>query len=47
MDTLKYIYSYNERLNEECDNMAREGLRTLVMARKRLSEEEYQAFAEK
>ncbi|BGP10081.1 Putative aminophospholipid-translocase [Rhodotorula toruloides] len=32
------IVAYNDRLEEECGNMAREGLRTLVMARKRLSE---------
>ncbi|GAA5838969.1 hypothetical protein JCM11251_007842 [Rhodosporidiobolus azoricus] len=38
------IVAYNDWLEEECGNMAREGLRTLVMARKRLSEEAYQAF---
>lgn len=31
-------------LQEECDNMAREGLRTLVVARRRLSEEQLAAF---
>ncbi|BGP19964.1 Putative aminophospholipid-translocase [Rhodosporidiobolus nylandii] len=38
------IVAYNDWLEEECGNMAREGLRTLVMARKRLSEEAYRAF---
>ncbi|GAA5907740.1 hypothetical protein JCM6882_008960 [Rhodosporidiobolus microsporus] len=38
------IVAYNDWLEEECGNMAREGLRTLVMARKRLSEDAYQAF---
>ncbi|RKP10075.1 phospholipid-translocating P-type ATPase [Thamnocephalis sphaerospora] len=41
------IVQYNDWLDEECGNMAREGLRTLVVARKRMSEEEYQAFAER
>ncbi|GAA5858648.1 hypothetical protein JCM8547_001405 [Rhodosporidiobolus lusitaniae] len=40
------IVAYNDWLEEECGNMAREGLRTLVMARKRLSEEAYRAFDE-
>ncbi len=34
----------NDWLDEECGNMAREGLRTLVLGRKRLSLEAYQAF---
>jgi phospholipid-translocating ATPase len=38
------IVAYNDWLEEECGNMAREGLRTLVMARKRLSDEAYQTF---
>ncbi|KAF9585299.1 putative aminophospholipid-translocase [Lunasporangiospora selenospora] len=38
------IVQYNDWLEEECGNMAREGLRTLVVARKRLSEEMYQNF---
>lgn len=38
------IVAYNDWLEEECGNMAREGLRTLVMARKRLSDEAYRAF---
>lgn len=40
------IVVYNDWLEEECGNMAREGLRTLVMARKRLSEEHWRAFEE-
>lgn len=40
------IVVYNDWLEEECGNMAREGLRTLVMARKRLSEETWKAFEE-
>lgn len=35
---------FNDWLDEECGNMAREGLRTLVMARKRLSDDAYSAF---
>ncbi|GAA6011603.1 hypothetical protein JCM10207_002676 [Rhodosporidiobolus poonsookiae] len=38
------IVAYNDWLEEECGNMAREGLRTLVMARKRLSDDAYAAF---
>ncbi|KAG0216894.1 putative aminophospholipid-translocase [Mortierella sp. NVP41] len=41
------IVQYNDWLEEECGNMAREGLRTLVVARKRLSEELYQEFEAK
>ncbi|KAM0747769.1 phospholipid-translocating P-type ATPase [Meredithblackwellia eburnea MCA 4105] len=40
------IVAYNDWLEEECGNMAREGLRTLVMARKRLSEELWVEFEE-
>jgi len=32
-------------LDEECGNLAREGLRTLVFGRRILSEDEYQRFA--
>ena len=39
------IVQYNDWLDEECGNMAREGLRTLVVARKKLSEELYEDFA--
>ncbi|EPQ55997.1 aminophospholipid-transporting P-type ATPase [Gloeophyllum trabeum ATCC 11539] len=38
------IVQRNDWLEEECGNMAREGLRTLVMARKRLSEQAYADF---
>ncbi|XP_062870920.1 probable phospholipid-transporting ATPase IIB isoform X2 [Trichomycterus rosablanca] len=38
------IVQYNDWLEEECGNMAREGLRTLVVAKKGLSEEQYQDF---
>ncbi|CAG8596496.1 1644_t:CDS:2, partial [Scutellospora calospora] len=41
------IVQYNDWLDEECDNMAREGLRTLVIARRRLSEDIYNEFQEK
>lgn len=34
----------NDWLDEECGNMAREGLRTLVVARKKLSEETWNEF---
>lgn len=34
----------NDWLDEECSTMAREGLRTLVIGRKQLSEEHYEAF---
>ncbi|KAK0568602.1 putative aminophospholipid-translocase [Tilletia horrida] len=38
------IVAQNDWLEEECGNMAREGLRTLVVARKRLTEQSYGAF---
>ncbi|KAI8888423.1 phospholipid-translocating P-type ATPase [Backusella circina FSU 941] len=38
------IVQYNDWLDEECGNMAREGLRTLVVAKKRLSDELYHEF---
>ncbi|XP_060556239.1 probable phospholipid-transporting ATPase IIB isoform X2 [Ruditapes philippinarum] len=38
------IVQYNDWLEEECGNLAREGLRTLVVARKVLTEEQYQEF---
>ncbi|CEI97152.1 Putative Aminophospholipid-transporting P-type ATPase [Rhizopus microsporus] len=41
------IVQYNDWLNEECDNMAREGLRTLVVAKKNLSQEAYEEFSAK
>lgn len=38
------IIQYSDWLQEQCDNMARSGLRTLVVARKFLSEEYYADF---
>lgn len=39
------IVQYNDWLEEECGNMAREGLRTLVFGKRQLTEEEYSQFA--
>ncbi|EKM52433.1 uncharacterized protein PHACADRAFT_126225 [Phanerochaete carnosa HHB-10118-sp] len=41
------IVQRNDWLEEETANMAREGLRTLVMARKKLNEQSYNEFKEK
>merc|ERR1711963_336586 len=41
------IVQYNDWLTEEVDNMSREGLRTLVVARKTLSLEQYQDFEQR
>ena len=41
------IVQRNDWLEEECANLAREGLRTLVIGRKRLSEETYTTFKER
>ncbi|CAH1785189.1 unnamed protein product [Owenia fusiformis] len=38
------IVQYNDWLEEECGNMAREGLRTLVVAKKSLTEDQYLDF---
>ena len=38
------IVQNNDWLDEECGNMAREGLRTLVFGKKTLTEQEYQTF---
>jgi len=38
------IVQYNDWLEEECGNMAREGLRTLVVGKKVLTEEQYLDF---
>ncbi|VVC25360.1 P-type ATPase, transmembrane domain,P-type ATPase, phosphorylation site,P-type ATPase, C-terminal,P- [Cinara cedri] len=38
------IVQYTDWLEEECGNMAREGLRTLVVARKNLTEDQYVEF---
>jgi phospholipid-translocating ATPase len=39
------IVHANDWLDEECGNMAREGLRTLVVGRKKLSKQRYQEFS--
>lgn len=39
--------SLPNRLEEECDNMAREGLRTLVFGMKAMSQDDYAVFAER
>ncbi len=39
--------SYTDWLDEECGNMAREGLRTLVVAKKPLAKDQYEDFASK
>ena len=41
------IVQYNDWLEEEVDNMAREGLRTLVVAKKGLSAEQYADFEQR
>ena len=41
------IVQHNDWLEEECSNMARDGLRTLVIARKRLSEDVLSEFEQK
>ncbi|KAI8909700.1 hypothetical protein EDD86DRAFT_190542 [Gorgonomyces haynaldii] len=41
------IVMFNHWLDEECGNMAREGLRTLVIGRKLLSNEKYEQFVTK
>ncbi|XP_054549956.1 probable phospholipid-transporting ATPase IIB isoform X2 [Talpa occidentalis] len=38
------LVQYSDWLEEECGNMAREGLRTLVVAKRALTEEQYQDF---
>ncbi|KAJ2333663.1 putative aminophospholipid-translocase [Coemansia sp. RSA 2681] len=38
------IVQYNDWLDEECGNMARDGLRTLVVGRKRLTRDAYERF---
>ncbi len=40
------IITYSDWLQEQCDNMARSGLRTLVVAKKLLDEEQYASFQE-
>ncbi len=41
------IVQYNDWLEEEVDNMAREGLRTLVVAKRSLTQEQYADFEQK
>ncbi|KAG5336793.1 ATP9B ATPase, partial [Acromyrmex heyeri] len=41
------IVQYNDWLDEVCENMAREGLRTLVVAKKNLTEDQYLDFEAK
>jgi phospholipid-translocating ATPase len=41
------IVKYNDWLEEECGNMAREGLRTLVFGKRDMSEEEFLDFQER
>lgn len=41
------IVNANDWLDEECGNMAREGLRTLVFGMRKMSEDEYNAFTKK
>merc|ERR1719431_1521151 len=41
------IVQYNDWLMEEVDNMAREGLRTLVVSKKTLTEEQYADFEQR
>jgi phospholipid-translocating ATPase len=41
------IVQRNDWLEEECANMAREGLRTLVIGKKRMSEQHYVTFKER
>ncbi|XP_071957427.1 probable phospholipid-transporting ATPase IIB isoform X2 [Antedon mediterranea] len=38
------VVQYNDWLEEECGNMAREGLRTLVVGKKKLTEDQYNDF---
>ena len=38
------LVEFNDWLEEECGNMAREGLRTLVVAKRNLTPEEYTDF---
>ncbi|CAF4878144.1 unnamed protein product, partial [Rotaria socialis] len=44
---MQNIVQYNDWLQEESSNMAREGLRTLVIAKKLLTQEKYQEFEQK
>ena len=41
------IVQYNDWLMDKVDNMAREGLRTLVVSKKTLTEEQYADFEQR
>lgn len=41
------IVQFNDWLEEECGNMGREGLRTLVFGKKILTQEEYNQFTKR
>jgi phospholipid-translocating ATPase len=41
------IVKYNDWLDEECGNMAREGLRTLVFGKRQMTESEYEEFVKR
>jgi len=45
--TMTPIVEFSDWLEEECGNLARKGLRTLVIAMKVLSKEEYAAFSQR
>ena len=44
---MQKIVQYSDWLEEECTNLAREGLRTLCFGRKVMSESEYEDFAQR
>jgi len=44
---MQNMIQYNDWLQEECSNMAREGLRTLVVGKKSLTNEQYHEFEER
>ena len=44
---MQSFVQYNDWLQEECSNMAREGLRTLVIAKKHVTPEHYQEFEQR
>ncbi|KAG0416868.1 putative phospholipid-transporting ATPase IIB, partial [Dictyocoela roeselum] len=44
---MKPLVKQNDWLEEEIDNMARDGLRTLVIGRKKMSEDDLRVFSEK
>lgn len=44
---MKNLVSYTDWLDDEAGNLAREGLRTLVVASRQLTEEQYEDFAKR